>query len=246
LWEILITYFLALQKLFSSQGCKKKQFSKLMLKQFYQLILGVFFLSLGLTSCGGESQATKGTTTPAAATPPTTTDTKAKVSTQEVTTPAVKIDWNADELLIQEAGLSGVFVGQPLSGVESRIKKELSKSGTGEFVAYYFTGKNKNTLGYFTLDPEDQSLIGDVVVTSPDAATKDGIKVGSTFGDLKVIAPNLEVHGSATDSRTHAFIGRTAYLLDVAFNTYELDANQVKPSTKIKEIRLMRDPRKKL
>lgn len=221
-----------------------------MLKQ----IILVVAISFGLVSCAGDNNtgATADKTATPTTAPKSTSDSKTAMET--TTTPAtsesgkekgIAIDWDADELLIQEAGLAGVFSGQHMSGVEGRIGKELAKTAEGEFVHYNFTDSNKNTLGYFMLDPTDQTLIGDVVITSPKAATKDGIRVGSTYGELKAIAPNLVVHGSEIESRANAYVGSTAYLLDVAINTYEVDESHIKSDTKIKEIRIMRYPQKK-
>lgn len=212
-----------------------------MLKKLSQLLVLLIICSYTLVSCAGETATETGESK--AADQNTASATQAAKAAPATAAPVQverKQDKNASDFLIQESGIAGVFTGDPIGNIEHRITKGQLASGEGNFVTYNFKSQDgKEELGYFLVDINDESLIGDIVITSPAAATSNGIKVGDTFADLKAVAPGLEVHGSEIESRTSAFAGHFAYLLDAAFNTYEVDENKVKPSAKIKQIRII-------
>lgn len=137
------------------------------------------------------------------------------------------------QLLITETSFRGITVGDQISSHSDYIQKEQLKTGEGSFEIYRIKDFNNNPAGYFMADPNNESLVADITVESPMAATAEGIKVGSTFEELRQKLPDMEVHGSEIEGRTYANYNNLSYRLDIGNFTYEVDIEKIPAATKI-------------
>jgi hypothetical protein len=142
--------------------------------------------------------------------------------------------------LITAFGFRGVEVGDVVEKLGNLVKKSTMKTGEGSFDIYRVKDFENNPSGYFMLDPQNKLLVGDITVENPKAQTEKGIKVGSTFRDLLKVFPNIEVHGSESESRTYATADNLSYRLDVANATYDVDKAKIPTTAKITEIVIKR------
>jgi hypothetical protein len=110
------------------------------------------------------------------------------------------------------------------------------RTGEGVFEVYEIKDFDNNPAGYFLPDPKEKLLVGDITVKSPKAQTIKGIKIGDTFQDLVKVFPDIAVHGSEIEGRTHASANNLSYRLDVANFSYEIDTAKIPATAKITEI----------
>ena len=139
-------------------------------------------------------------------------------------------------LMISEDSFRGIKVGDKIADHSDYIKKEVMETGEGDFEVYTIKDFNNNPAGFFYLDMNDESLVGDITVETMMAETAEGIKIGSTFGDLKAALPTIEVHGSEIEGRTHATHNSLSYRLDIPNFSYEVNVEKIPLDTKIREI----------
>ena len=116
------------------------------------------------------------------------------------------------------------------------LEKKEMRNGEGTFEIYEIKDFGNNPAGYFVSDFNDEGRVSDITVTTPKAATTEGIKVGSTFEELRKVFPNIEVHGSEIEGRTYAKANNLSYRLDVVNFSYEMDISKIPANTKITEI----------
>ena len=119
-------------------------------------------------------------------------------------------------------------------------QKTKLKTGEGTFDVYEIKDFENNPAGYFVPDPKDKLLVGDITVQTPKAKTIKGIKIGDTYQDLLKLFPDISVHGSEIEGRTHATANNLSYRLDVANFTNRIDKTKIPPTTKIMEITINR------
>jgi len=132
----------------------------------------------------------------------------------------------------------GMRPGDKLTDQRDRLTKTVIKTGEGDFDAWaiLYVGE---TVGHIFPDIQDQSRIGSIVITSSDAVTDSGIRVGSTWEDLKDAFPQIPVHGSEIEGQTFANHGHVSYKLNVNFWSYQLSEEElksIKDDTEIIEI----------
>lgn len=190
-----------------------------MLKSIYL----IFLSSLLFISCESSEQKTS--------IPKKTTPTVA-VPTKPVTEASVS--------QISDHRFTGIKPGQTISSLSAKIKKGPLKNGEGDFSVYYIASGDGSEIGYFYMDPIDAKLVGDIIITSDDYETAEGIKVGSTYGQIKAKLTDWEVHGSEQESRTTVGYDGYAFLLDFSSNQYNLDKNKVPDTAKVKQIMIRR------
>jgi uncharacterized protein YdbL (DUF1318 family) len=152
----------------------------------------------------------------------------------------VSIEATGELTTINEMGYRGIILGDAIKNHSAYAKKSTMQTGEGSFEVYKITDKENNPAGYLMADPKNKLLVGSITVESPKASTHEGIKIGSTFKDLLKAFPNIEVHGSETESRTYATKGNLSYRLNVANNTYDVDKAKVPATAKITEIVIRR------
>jgi hypothetical protein len=148
----------------------------------------------------------------------------------------ISITQTKELTMITPMGFRGIHSGDAIKKHSAYVKKTTIKTGEGSFEVYAITGIDNKPAGYFSPNSDNELLVGDITVETPNAQTEQGIKVGSTFKDLLKAFPNIEVHGSEIESRTYASAGGLSYRLDVARNTYKVDRAKIPATTKITDI----------
>ncbi len=152
----------------------------------------------------------------------------------------INIENTRTTLLISENSFRGIKTGDKISDHTEYAVKGTLKNGGGAFEVYYIKDFNNNDAGYLSPDPKNELLVGNITVLSKMAETAEGIKIGSTFGDLQKTFPKLEVHGSEIEGHTTARANNLSYRLDVANNTYEVDLKKVPATAKVTQIMINR------
>ncbi len=143
------------------------------------------------------------------------------------------IETGKTQLLISSTAFRGISIGDKIAMHTDYIQKEQLRTGEGTFEVYRIKDFNNNPAGYLMPDPKDESLVGDITVESPMAATVEDIKIGSTFSDLNAVSPNIEVHGSEIEGRTHATANNISYRLDTPNFTYAVDKSNIPATAKV-------------
>lgn len=151
-------------------------------------------------------------------------------------TKIIKVENTRTGLIISENSFRGIKIGDEISTHTDYIQKKTVETAEGDFLTYVIKDFNNNPAGFFYPDRNDENLVGDITVETQMAETAEGIKVGSTFGDLKAALPAIEVHGSEIEGRTHATHNSLSYRLDMPNFSYEIDVDKIPLDTKITEI----------
>lgn len=155
-------------------------------------------------------------------------------------TEIISVEPAQTQMLIGPNAFRGIQVGDLIAKHQEYVQKTKLKNGEGTFEVFEIKDFDNNPAGYFLPDPKDKHLVGDITVTSPKARTIKGIKIGDTFQDLLKIFPDIAVHGSEMEGRTHATANSLSYRLDVANFSYEIDRAKVPATAKIIEITIHR------
>lgn len=143
-----------------------------------------------------------------------------------------------DSLQIGPRAFQGIAPGDSLARHASRLQPDVLVSGEGKLRIFRIQAANGQSVGYVVPDSRSQSLVGDVVITSPIVRTAAGIGVGDNFLAVEAAYPDIVVHGSEVESRTHAVSGNLSFRLAISKATYEVPRNTVPPTTKVLEVRL--------
>ena len=152
----------------------------------------------------------------------------------------INITATRTQLLISPISFRGIQIGDLITKHGDYIKKTKLKTGEGSFDVYEIKDFENNPAGYFLPDPNNKRLVGDITVKTPKAQTSKGIKIGDTFQDLQKIFPDIEVHGSEIEGRTHASANNLSYRLDIPNFSYKIDKAKIPATTKITEITINR------
>ncbi len=155
-------------------------------------------------------------------------------------TEIVQISKTGTQLLISPISFRGIQIGDLIASHGDYIKKTKLKTAEGSFEVYEIKDFENNPAGYFSPDPKDKLLVGDITVQTPKAQTAEGIKIGSTFQDLLKIFPDISVNGSEIEGRTYGTANNISYRLDIANFTNRIDRSTIPASTKITEIMINR------
>lgn len=190
-----------------------------------------FFLPLfmaGLVWACGPQNATD--------TPEETTETidpSAKTDAQE----AVEISpEEAIPFTIAEDNVFGISIGQPIADIELPIEESVREGGEGEEAIYVIKSEKGERLGYFYPHIDEVSRVGTIVVSTKNAQTEEGIRVGMAYGDLKEIIRDFDVSGSPIEPQATVYYKKFAFKLDHNSTEYELKPEEVPEEAKIIEI----------
>ncbi len=189
-------------------------------------VLLSFFLIIGFGCVPKDNSST--------ATPPE----NSKPSTETAPKPETKPTKAANPYLITDQAFLGISPGNDIQKHADVLEQGVLKSGEGEFEVYNITDESGKELGYVMASPQDASKIETITITHPKASTEEGISIGATFAELESALGEVAVHGSEIESRTYAYKGHLAFLLDDYHNTYDLDKSKVKKDAKIKQIEI--------
>ena len=141
-------------------------------------------------------------------------------------------------LHITKNSFDGIKIGSKIAS-HKNLKKNILKTGEGDFESYIIQDANAQELGYLLPDPKNSKLVGDIVITTENASTQKGSTyVGITFKTLKEIFPKIEVHGSEIEGRTHASANGIMYRLNVENVDYNINIKKVPNTAKVIEILL--------
>ncbi|WP_020538619.1 DUF5991 domain-containing protein [Lewinella cohaerens] len=142
------------------------------------------------------------------------------------------------KLLITSKSFVGIQPGDKITDHQTSLQKDMLETGEGDFEIYQILDQQGTAIGYLHPDPNDEQLVGMIVVTSPEAKTEDGLSVGMTLGDLREKLTGYEIHGSEIEGYTAAYHGPFSYQLDSYNWEYDLDASKIADDVKIIEITL--------
>lgn len=167
-------------------------------------------------------------------------DTLTAGSEQEVPPSNEQNSQEKSDYLITEQSFEGLTVGQPITEIADQVEKGKLENGEGEFDVYYLKAENGQPLAYFHPDPNDNTRIGDLVITSELPQTKEGLQVGMTYAEIESKIKPFEVHGSEIESRTAIFYKQWALGLDYPSTDYDLDRNEIPKEAKVTNITIRR------
>lgn len=190
-------------------------------------------LALLITSC--QPTASTAENTDSAVTEDNLTE---ETATPKEDKPAVETAVTNSKLLITSKSFMGIQPGDNIIDHQAYLKKDLLQTGEGDFEIFQINDPKGTSVGYLHPDPNDEELVGMIVVTSPEARTEDGLSVGMTLGDLRSKLTDYEIHGSEIEGYTAAYHGQFSYQLDSRNWEYDLDASTIADDVKILEITL--------
>jgi len=146
-----------------------------------------------------------------------------------------------DPYLINADGLLGMTPGSVLADFSAGLREGKLETGEGEFDVYYIDGAEGEELGYLVPEPRDESLIGEITITSTKVVTEPGLRVGNTFAELQErLQSDLEVYGSEAEGRTYAVSKGVWYRLDAGNWMQDIEQSTIPPDTRVIEIVLPR------
>ncbi len=143
-------------------------------------------------------------------------------------------------ILILDHSILDISVGDQISLHKASIEKDMLSNGEGDFIIFRINHEEFGTLGHFYPEPNDESLVGLISITSKIPKTVAGIHVGSTFEDLLTAHSEVDVHGSEIEGRTHAYSGNLSYLLNINNFSYTIDQSTIPLDTEIIAIMINR------
>ncbi|MEL7268180.1 MAG: hypothetical protein AAGL34_01250 [Bacteroidota bacterium] len=136
---------------------------------------------------------------------------------------------------IESKSYFGITVGDSTMTHAKVLRSGSLKNGEGAFPVHYILWK-KDTLGY----TYGENVIESIHIWDSRGTTLEGVRVGSTFSEIKQFLKNPVVHGSEMESRVHVFHEKHLYRLDYYNANYEIDISQIPDSVVVKEIILTR------
>lgn len=150
----------------------------------------------------------------------------------------INVDSSHATPYILENAYRNIKPGDHITTHQAYIQKDQLKTGEGTFEVYRIKGMGQDdtAIGYFHPDPNDETLVGDIIIDIPQAQTMEGIHIGSIFENLKSTFPSIAVHGSEIEGRTYAQYNNLSYRLDMPNFTYEVDMDKIPTDTEITEI----------
>lgn len=140
---------------------------------------------------------------------------------------------------INNDNFAGITLGDKIADHAANLKKDVLKDGEGSFDIYRIQSDVYGSIAYLFPSPNDETIVGQIVINSPAAKTADGIHVGSTFENMMAIDADVQVHGSEIEGRTYAnYANETgiAYRLNTQNYVYDIAKEKIAPRTKITEI----------
>lgn len=141
------------------------------------------------------------------------------------------------EYFIENQSFNGIKIGDKIASHSAKLKKGTLKNGEGDFEVYYINDKNGNQVAYVSSDPNDESTVFSITITSSLARTKKGnVYIGMPYERLEKTLVDFEAHGSEIESRTYVKKGNISFRLDYPSNQYDLDKNKIPKDSKITEI----------
>lgn len=175
--------------------------------------------------------------------PSTSTAQKAKdaLATKPIKQDNTEVEVTKKPLWIaSDKAFYGIEVQRPIASYGDKLSKTTTTNGEGTFEIYEIKDNTDNVLAHVYPNPNDESLVGDIVIMNEKISTEKGVKIGTTFGELKAKFDDYKVHGSEVESRVHFYQGNHAYRLNHVSNEYDLDENEIPDDSKVIEMIIRR------
>ena len=140
-------------------------------------------------------------------------------------------DGNVDppEYVIRQSRFFGLAPGTPLAEAGNKLIR------LGPH--YLIRGNDGDTIGYVLASAPDSTVIGEIHVLTPRAATEGDIRVGDPFSRLLVAYPKLVVQGSSGPNGVYAYSSNKAFRLgDHADEREVVPPGEVPATTRVTEI----------
>ena len=180
-------------------------------------------LLLVLVCCACSGKATDTTTEEP------TTDTTTVVENNKATSAEEKI---APDLTIYPNQFYGIKLWDKISQHSKILEKTVLRSGEGEFDVYNILDKQGTAIGYIIPHWEKEDQVGDIVVTTQQAKTLEGVAVGMSYQEIAELIDDFTVNGSEVEGRVHLRYGNYHVRLDINSWETELDKSEIPPATK--------------
>ncbi len=136
---------------------------------------------------------------------------------------------------IENNSYFGVVVGNQIKDYQNVLQPGELETGEGVFDVHYII-RNVDTLGYAF----GKDSIESIHVWDSRGSTNKGVRIGTTFGELKDILKEPKVHGSEIEARVHVFNENHMYRLDYYSMEYNLDYSVIPDTVVVKEIIIMK------
>ncbi|THH41697.1 hypothetical protein [Neolewinella litorea] len=114
--------------------------------------------------------------------PPTTPETRPVENPNAGNTAIYDVDAD-DPYEIADSSFLDLSPGMALPQTESLREAGVLTVGDQTFDRYFLTGRRQDTLAYLLVDRGDR-FISAIHITSSDVVTRDGLRVGNTYGEL--------------------------------------------------------------
>lgn len=164
-------------------------------------------------------------------------DTKAPtIASEDEAEPDTK---EADLPLIYEDQVFGIRLGQDIAAIELPLEEGQVESGEGPADVLFIKSESGASLGYLYGHIDEEGKVGTTVVTTENAQTEEGIRVGMTFGELKERISDFDLSGSPTEPKVVAYYKKFGFTLDYESTEYEVKPEEVPEEAKILEIVLI-------
>lgn len=138
--------------------------------------------------------------------------------------------------IVSDKAFYGIEVHRPIVSYGDKLSKTTTTNGEGTFEVYEIKNKEGEVLAHVYPDPTKEELVGDIVILNKKITTDKGVKIGTTFGELKAKFNDYEVHGSEIESRVHFYQGNHAYRLDHSSNQYDLEESEISDDSEVIEM----------
>ena len=164
--------------------------------------------------------------------PPTTPETRPVEDPNAGNTAIYDVDPD-DPYEIGDGEFLDMRPGDSLATFEDFLLPGTLRSGEGEFDVHYIRGRRQDTLGFVFSREHEGTLIESIYITSPNAVTQDGIRVGNTYAELYERRGAVPVTGSEVEMRVYASDPPFRYRLDRIAGPGALDSADIEPNTSI-------------
>ena len=165
--------------------------------------------------------------------PPTTPETRPVENPNAGNTAIYDVDPD-DPYEIGDGEFLDMAPGDSLATFAAFLLPGTLRTGEGEFDVHYIRGRRQDTLGY--VYSSDDTLIESITVTSEDAVTQDGIRVGNTYAELYERRGSVPVTGVEIEARVYADDPPFRYRLGMNAGPGPVDSADIAPDTPIWEI----------
>ena len=132
---------------------------------------------------------------------------------------------------IENDSYFGIVIGNRINDYRNVLKPGELATGEGVFDVHYIVHK-VDTLGYAFGNDSIESIH----IWDSRGSTNNGIRGGTTFGELKDILKEPKVHGSEIEARVHVYNENHMYRLDYYSMEYNLDYSEIPDTVVVKEI----------